>query len=324
MHLQAIYMYIAGGVLLLGAVALVLVLSGVFQASSSNAIAGNSALPSPYSSVANSSPPTYSASPMPTPTLTPSPSPTPEPIDLDVLISEFFEVKADKYYNEIGYSSSTYDYTDKESYMLAQLIYLEARGESYKGKLAVANVVMNRVLSRGYPGSTIEEVITAPGQFCYNYNVKPNSSCKRAARDVLAFEKWVIPQNIYYFRVSTTVFDWGNFKYALTIGNHAFYEYNYYGRYRGDAIPPQLYQRTFQWPEFGCKPGARVYKLQKILRALSYDVKADGYFGKSSKEAIKDFQKKNGLRADGIAGPDTLKALINKYGVDKFVKNFKS
>ena len=73
----------------------------------------------------------------------------------------------------------------------------------------------------------------------------------------------------------------------------------------------------------GTKVGARVTKLQRVLRALSYDIKADGYYGLDIKEAIQDFQKRHGLDQDGIAGPGTLKALIKAYGVDKFVKNFK-
>lgn len=36
---------------------------------------------------------------------------------------------------------------------LAEAIYYEARGESYRGQVAVAEVVMNRVRSRHYPGS---------------------------------------------------------------------------------------------------------------------------------------------------------------------------
>ncbi len=47
---------------------------------------------------------------------------------------------------------------------LACLINAEAKGEPYKGKLAVGNVVINRWLSKKYP-NTIQKVITQKSQF---------------------------------------------------------------------------------------------------------------------------------------------------------------
>ncbi|WP_109315000.1 cell wall hydrolase [Pseudovibrio ascidiaceicola] len=57
---------------------------------------------------------------------------------------------------------------------MARTIYGEARGEPYSGKVAVANVIMNRVRSYRYP-STVEGVCLQPWQFsCWNAN-DPNS-----------------------------------------------------------------------------------------------------------------------------------------------------
>ena len=39
------------------------------------------------------------------------------------------------------------------------------------------------------------------------------------------------------------------------------------------------------------------------------DIEVDGVFGANTKEAVKLFQKMNGLGADGIVGPATRKAL---------------
>lgn len=51
-------------------------------------------------------------------------------------------------------------------------------------------------------------------------------------------------------------------------------------------------------------------KVQEKLNALGYNCgKADGVMGKSTKSAIKSFQKSKGLKADGVAGKATLKAL---------------
>ena len=54
--------------------------------------------------------------------------------------------------------------TWEEQQLLAKLIWLEARGESEEGQQAVAEVVLNRLVSGRY-GSTISEVIRAEGQF---------------------------------------------------------------------------------------------------------------------------------------------------------------
>lgn len=56
------------------------------------------------------------------------------------------------------------DYTQDELKLLACLVHAEAGNQSYKGKLAVANVVLNRVKSRKYPNS-IKKVIYQSGQF---------------------------------------------------------------------------------------------------------------------------------------------------------------
>ena len=56
------------------------------------------------------------------------------------------------------------DYTEEELKLLACLVHSEAGDQSYEGKLAVANIVLNRVKSSIYP-DTIKDVIYQPGQF---------------------------------------------------------------------------------------------------------------------------------------------------------------
>lgn len=64
---------------------------------------------------------------------------------------------------EIKYEDEV-DYTEEDLKLLACLIHAEAGNQSYDGKLAVANVVLNRVKSKKYP-NTIKDVIYQPGQF---------------------------------------------------------------------------------------------------------------------------------------------------------------
>ncbi|MBE5842667.1 MAG: cell wall hydrolase [Butyrivibrio sp.] len=55
-------------------------------------------------------------------------------------------------------------FAEGDRYLLANLIYCEAGGEPYEGKLAVGAVVINRVLSSVYPDSVVG-VIYQSGQF---------------------------------------------------------------------------------------------------------------------------------------------------------------
>ena len=56
--------------------------------------------------------------------------------------------------------------------------------------------------------------------------------------------------------------------------------------------------------------GEQVRVIQTMLKNWGYyDGAVDGVFGSQTTQAVKYFQRKNGLTADGIVGPATLKAL---------------
>ncbi len=54
--------------------------------------------------------------------------------------------------------------SEEDINLLATIVTLESGGESYDGQLAVANVIINRMLS-GHWGSTVADVVYAPYQF---------------------------------------------------------------------------------------------------------------------------------------------------------------
>lgn len=58
--------------------------------------------------------------------------------------------------------------------------------------------------------------------------------------------------------------------------------------------------------------GKEIAEIQGQLVLLGYDVVADGAFGVATVEAIKDFQKTKGIKADGLIGPATYMALLGK------------
>lgn len=57
--------------------------------------------------------------------------------------------------------------------------------------------------------------------------------------------------------------------------------------------------------------GTEVKKMQQALKALGYNVSADGSYGALTQMAVTQFQKRNGLTADGVAGSVTLKLLYS-------------
>lgn len=61
-------------------------------------------------------------------------------------------------------------YSQSDINILAKTLFGEARGESEEEKIAVAQVVLNRVKDKRWP-NTLEEVILQPKQFsCFNAN----------------------------------------------------------------------------------------------------------------------------------------------------------
>ena len=58
--------------------------------------------------------------------------------------------------------------------------------------------------------------------------------------------------------------------------------------------------------------GSAVSKLQSVLNEHGYDLAVDGIFGVKTQAAVRDYQQKNGLKLDGIAGKETWGSLLAK------------
>ncbi len=56
--------------------------------------------------------------------------------------------------------------------------------------------------------------------------------------------------------------------------------------------------------------GNITYLIQAMLVCNSFDIDADGIFGPATKNAVKDFQSRNGLSQDGIVGKNTFNKLF--------------
>lgn len=136
------------------------------------------------------------------------------------------EANVSPYYMELS---------EEDIYLIACIVDWEANAEVYEGKLAVANVVLNRVRSPRFP-NTVSGVIYQRSQFggvldsAGNYSerwamrlaVGPrNEECYQAARDAAAGVNNVID---YYAFNGTQYCNLASFKNYIIIGNHCFYQ----------------------------------------------------------------------------------------------------
>lgn len=125
----------------------------------------------------------------------------------------------------VSASASSAKIVSADHRLLSKLVYAEARGEPYKGQVAVAAVVLNRVSSSSFP-NTISGVVYQSGAFtCVNngsINNTPDSECIRAAREAL--NGWDPTGGcLYYYNPKTAVDDWIRTRTIKTvIGNHSF------------------------------------------------------------------------------------------------------
>ena len=124
-----------------------------------------------------------------------------------------------------GASKASSGFVSADHRLLAKLVHAEARGETYKGQVAVAAVVLNRVSSSSFP-NTVSGVIYQSGAFSSVsngfINCTPDSSCVRAALD--AINGWDPTGGCLYFYNAKTAEDKWIFsrKVQTVIGNHSF------------------------------------------------------------------------------------------------------
>ncbi|TXK82713.1 spore cortex-lytic enzyme [Paenibacillus sp. N3.4] len=109
--------------------------------------------------------------------------------------------------------------------ILAKLIYSEARGESYKGQVAVGAVVMNRLKSSQFP-NTVHDIVFETGAFTAvsdgQYWLTPDKTSYLAAQE--AVRGWDPTGGaLYYFNPDTATSAWiWSRPQTVKIGNHIF------------------------------------------------------------------------------------------------------
>ena len=118
--------------------------------------------------------------------------------------------------------------TEEDINLIATIVALESGSEPYQGQLAVANVIINRLLS-GRWGSTVSDVVYAPYQFScvssqymeyYLENGAP-ATCVQATKEALAGTNNI--GNFMSFRASYAA-NTSSYSQYTVIGNHVFFQ----------------------------------------------------------------------------------------------------
>ena len=121
-------------------------------------------------------------------------------------------------------------YNADELYWLSRIIEAEAGGEILEGKIAVGNVVLNRVADKRYP-NTIYGVIFdfkngiqfTPAYTGTVYNTPSSESIIAAKMCLEGYE--IVPDVLFFFnpRIATSNWISKNRPFAMRIGQHDFY-----------------------------------------------------------------------------------------------------
>ena len=146
-------------------------------------------------------------------------------LDADGIVGEKTAAALGMQLSGSGSSGSVSSSENSNINLLAQCINGEARGESYKGQVAVGAVILNRVEHPSFP-DTLSGVIYQPGAFTAitdgQFNESVAESAYRAARDAL---NGTDPSGgaIYYYNPDRAINQWIRSRPVIKrIGKHLF------------------------------------------------------------------------------------------------------
>lgn len=111
--------------------------------------------------------------------------------------------------------------SDAEREMIERVVAAEARGESFEGQAAVAEVIYNRCINRCL---SVEEVIWADKQFAYPYGGEISQDTREAVAAVFDYELLNLG-GAEYFHADYVTPSWADdFEEVCHIGGHIFYK----------------------------------------------------------------------------------------------------
>jgi N-acetylmuramoyl-L-alanine amidase len=127
-------------------------------------------------------------------------------------------------------SKAVSHYSSEDLYWLSRIVHAEAEGEPYEGKLAVANVIINRKNSSDFP-STIKSVIFDDKYGVQFTPIKDGTIYNTpASESVQASESALLGNNnigacLYFLNPDKATHNWiiNNKQFYASINNHDFY-----------------------------------------------------------------------------------------------------
>lgn len=136
----------------------------------------------------------------------------------DLFIGENESVQV---FNNISFSKN-------DIYKMSKVVYGESRGESFKGKVAVASVILNRILSDKFP-NTLDGVLYQKNAFsCISSieDVVPDEDSIRAVYSALSGNDPTL-KSLFFYNPSLATSSWiikANKKDIIKIDNHLFFK----------------------------------------------------------------------------------------------------
>lgn len=128
-----------------------------------------------------------------------------------------------------SHNNKSINLTEDDVNLMAKIVYAESKGEPFEGKVAVASVILNRVLSPKFP-SSVREVIFQPNAFSCVINgeisVIPTEECYNAVYEAI---KGNDPTNeaLFFYNPSIATCSWMDDvekSDSKPIGQHLFFK----------------------------------------------------------------------------------------------------
>ncbi|MED4127594.1 MULTISPECIES: cell wall hydrolase [Shouchella] len=113
---------------------------------------------------------------------------------------------------------------------MAKLVYAEAKGESYEGKVAVATVLLNRLDHQDYPDTMYDVIhqVTPSGHYAFSpvldgaIHNDADEESRRAVNEAIAY-RGLGQQSLYFYNPATATSGWvATREQTIVIGNHVF------------------------------------------------------------------------------------------------------
>ncbi|MGG7178911.1 cell wall hydrolase [Clostridium paraputrificum] len=143
--------------------------------------------------------------------------------------NEITNIKSDEVVEVFNNGQKQLYITQADINLMAKLVYAESRGEPFEGKVAVASVVLNRVLNPSFP-SSIKDVIFQPNAFSCVKNgqiiANPDQNCYDAVFEAIK-GKDPTNQALYFYNPAIATCSWMKAtekKDSKAIGHHIFFK----------------------------------------------------------------------------------------------------